>query len=63
MGSLCMVFSAEVMALLRYAELLTKNRMWRRIHICSDSTAALATLAKTTAQSSLSGSICKYWEN
>jgi hypothetical protein len=38
MGSLSMVFSAEVMAILRCTELLqTKNLMRRRIHISSDS--------------------------
>jgi ribonuclease HI len=54
MGSLSTVFSAEVMAILRCTELLlTKNLMRRRIHICSDSTAAIAALAKTTTESSL----------
>jgi hypothetical protein len=37
-GSLSTVFFAEVMAILRCAELLlTKNLTRRRIHICSDS--------------------------
>jgi hypothetical protein len=54
MGSLSTVFSAKVMAILRYTELLlTKNLTRRRIHICSDSRAALAALAKTTTKSSL----------
>jgi ribonuclease HI len=54
MGSLSTVFSAEVMAILRCTELLlTKNLMRRRIHICSDSRAAIAALAKTTTESSL----------
>jgi hypothetical protein len=53
MGSLSTVFSAEVMAILRCAELLTKNLTRRRIHICSDSRAAIAALAKTTTESSL----------
>jgi hypothetical protein len=54
MSSLSMVFCAEVMAILRCTELLlTKNRMRRRIHICSDSRAALTALAKTTSKSSL----------
>jgi ribonuclease HI len=54
MGSLSMVFSAEVMAVLRCAELLlTKNLTRRRIHICCDSRAAIAALAKTTTESSL----------
>ena len=54
MGSLSTVFSAEAMAILRCTELLlTKNLMRRRIHICSDSRAALAALAKTTAESSI----------
>jgi hypothetical protein len=54
MGSLSMVFSADVMAILSCTELLlTKNLTRRRIHICSDSRAALAALAKTTAESSL----------
>jgi ribonuclease HI len=48
------VFSAEVMAILRCTELLlTKNLMRRRIHICFNSRAALAALAKTTTESSL----------
>jgi hypothetical protein len=54
MGSISMVFSAEVMAIQRCTELLlTKNLRRRRIHICSDSRAALAALAKTTTESSL----------
>jgi hypothetical protein len=53
-GSLSTVFSAEVMAILRCPELLsTKNLGRRRIHICSDSRAAIAALAKTTTESSL----------
>jgi hypothetical protein len=54
MGSLSTVFSAEVIAILRCTELLlTKNLMWRRIQICSDSRVALTALAKTTTESSL----------
>jgi ribonuclease HI len=54
MGSLSTVFSAEVMAILRCTKLLlTKNLTRRRIHICSDSRAAIAALAKTTTESSL----------
>jgi hypothetical protein len=54
MDSLSMVFSAEVMAILRCTELhLTKNLTRRRIHICCDSRAAMAALAKTTTESSL----------
>jgi hypothetical protein len=54
MGSLSMVFSAKVMAILRCTELLlTENLTRRRIHICSDSRAAIAALAKTTTKSSL----------
>jgi hypothetical protein len=54
MGSLSTVFSAEMMDILRCRELLlTKNLIRRRIHICSDSRAALAALAKTTTESSL----------
>jgi hypothetical protein len=54
MGSLSTVFSAKVMAILRCTELLlTKNLVRRRIHICSDSRAVLAALAKTTTKSSL----------
>ena len=42
------------MAILRCTELLlTKNLMRRRIHIYSDSRAALAALARTTSESSL----------
>jgi ribonuclease HI len=42
------------MAILRCTELLlTKNLVRRRIHISSDSRAALAALAKTTTESSL----------
>jgi hypothetical protein len=41
--------SAAVMAILRCRELLlTKNLIRRRIHICCDSRAGLAALAKTT---------------
>jgi ribonuclease HI len=54
MGSLSTVFFAEVMAILRCAELLlTKHHKRRRIHICSDSSAAIAALAKITTESSL----------
>jgi hypothetical protein len=54
MGSFSTVFSAEVMAVLRCAELLlTKNHTRRRIHICFDSRAAIAAFAKTTTESSL----------
>jgi ribonuclease HI len=54
MGSLSTIFSAEVMAILRCSELLlTKNLTRRRIHICSDSRAAIAALVKTTTESSL----------
>jgi hypothetical protein len=54
MGSLSMVFSAKGMAILGCTELLlTKNLMRMRTHICSDSRAALAALAKTTTQLSL----------
>jgi hypothetical protein len=52
MGSFSMVFSAEVMAILRCADLLlVKNMTMRRIYICSDSMAALTALAKTTSKS------------
>ena len=54
MGSLSTVFSAKLMAILRCTELLlTKKLMWKRIHICSDSRAALASLAQTTTESTL----------
>ena len=54
MGSLSAVFQAEVMAILRCTELLqSKNIMRRRIHICSDSRAATAALAKTTTKLAL----------
>jgi ribonuclease HI len=54
MGSLSMMSSAEVMAVLRCAELLlTKNLKRRRIPMCSDSRAALAALVKTATESSL----------
>jgi hypothetical protein len=53
MGSLSTVYFAEVMAILRCTELLlTKNLMRRRIHICSDSRAAIAALVKITTESS-----------
>jgi hypothetical protein len=49
MGRLSTVFSAEVMAILKCTELLlTKNLTRRIIHICSDSRAAIAALAKAT---------------
>jgi hypothetical protein len=45
------VFSAKAMAIMRCTELLlTKNLRRRRIHICCDSRAAPAALAKTTAE-------------
>jgi hypothetical protein len=48
------VTTAKVMAILRRSELLlSKNLMRRRIHMCCDSRAALAALAKTTTESSL----------
>jgi hypothetical protein len=51
MGILSMVFSAEMMAILRCTELLlTKNLIRRRIHICSYSRAALAALAKSSSR-------------
>jgi hypothetical protein len=54
MGSLSIMFSAEVLAILRYTKLLlTKNLVRGGIHICSDSRAALAALAKTITRSSL----------
>ena len=50
--SLFTVFQAEVMAILRCTELLlSKNLM--RIHICSDSRAAIAALAKTMTKLAL----------
>jgi hypothetical protein len=53
MGSLSTVFFAEVMAILRCVELLLrKNLTRRRIHICSDSRAAVAALVKITTESS-----------
>jgi ribonuclease HI len=53
-GSLSTVFSAKLMTILRCTELLlTKNLMRKRIHICSDSRAALASLAQTTTESTL----------
>jgi hypothetical protein len=54
MASLFMVFSAKVLAILRCTGLLlTKNRMRRRIHICSESRAALAALVHITVELSL----------
>jgi hypothetical protein len=64
MGSLSTVFSAEVMAILRCAEiLLTKNLTRRRIHICSDSRAAIAALVKTTTKSLLVWEFMQVLEN
>jgi hypothetical protein len=48
-GSLSTVVSADMMAVLRGAELLVK-KMMMRIHICSNSRAALAALSKTTTE-------------
>jgi len=54
MGSLSAASQAEVMDILKCKELLlSKNVMIRRIHICSDSIAAIeaiAALAKTTTE-------------
>jgi hypothetical protein len=64
MGSLSMIFSAEVVAILRCTELLlTKNLTRRRIHICSDSRAAIVALAKTTTKSSLVWKCMQVLEN
>ena len=53
-GSLSRAFSAEVRAFLRCRGLLlTKYLTRRRMHICCDSRAALAALAKTTTELSL----------
>ena len=58
-----MVFSAEVISVLRCTELLlAKNIMRRRIHICSDSRAALAGLEKLLPNSFLFGNACKRWK-
>ena len=53
-----LVLQAEMMVILRCTELLlSKNITRRRIHICFDSRAAIAALAKTTTVSAL------LWEN
>jgi hypothetical protein len=59
MGSLCLVFSAEVIVILRCAELLVKNMIRRRIHICFDSRTSLAALGKTTTLLFWLGNACK----
>jgi len=54
MGSLSTVFQAEVMAILGCTELLLSKNVTRMgIHICYDSRAAIAALAKTTTDLSL----------
>jgi hypothetical protein len=54
MGILSKSFSAKEMAILRCTDfLLTKNITKRRIHICFDSRAVSAALAKTTTISFL----------
>ncbi|KMQ83130.1 lian-aa1 retrotransposon protein, partial [Lasius niger] len=53
MGSHSTVFSAEILAILRCTEHLTKNTIGRKINICSDSGAAILALAKTTTESYL----------
>jgi ribonuclease HI len=54
MGSLSTVFFAEVMAILKCTVLLLNKNLTRRgIHICSDSRAAIAELAKSTTKLSL----------
>jgi hypothetical protein len=54
LGSLSTVFSVEVLAILRYTEiLLNKNLIRREVHNCFDSKAALAALVKATSESSL----------
>ena len=58
MDSLSTVLQAEIMVILRCTQLLlSKNITRRRMHICFDSRAATATLAKTTIESAL------LWEN
>jgi hypothetical protein len=60
MGSLFMVFLANVMAILRCTELLLVNNMtvWR-IHIHSDSRAALVAFAKPLQNQPWCGNVCK----
>jgi len=53
LGSLSTAFQAEVMAILRCTELLLFKNITRRIHICFDKRAAMATLAITTTKSAL----------
>jgi len=58
MGSLSTVLQAEMMVILRCTQLLlSKDVTRRRIHICFDSRAAIAAIAKTTTESAL------LWEN
>jgi hypothetical protein len=54
MGSLCTVFQAEVMAIVRCTQLLlSRNIMRQRIHFCSDNRTAIAAPAKSTTESAL----------
>jgi hypothetical protein len=54
MGNLSAVFQAEVMAILRFTELLLfKNKTRRRIHFSPGSRAVIAALAKPTTWSAL----------
>ncbi|XP_029171134.1 uncharacterized protein LOC114940578 [Nylanderia fulva] len=54
MGGDCTVFMAEMLAILRCAELnLTKGTNCRKIYICTDSRAALLALAGATTESCL----------
>ena len=63
-SSFSSVFSVEVMSILgRTGFLLTKNLMRKRIHICSDSWAALAVLAKLRTNRFWFGYVFKCWED
>ncbi|XP_018405957.1 PREDICTED: uncharacterized protein LOC108782235 [Cyphomyrmex costatus] len=53
MGELATVFQAEVLAIQKCAELLLKEGSRKQMHICSDSRAAIETLASTSTESSV----------
>jgi len=56
------VFQAEVTAILRCTEHLVPKNVMRRMHICSDSRAAIAALVKLSMDWLWYGNLCKRWK-
>jgi len=62
MGSLPTVFQAEVMAILTCTEHLLPKNVTRRMHICSESRAAIAALVKLSPNWLWYRNLCKRWK-